>query len=270
MRHDGGRDEAAATGGRRSGREALSLETDDALVQAVQRMWVIAATAKIVREDGPDGVLIPYVAHRAGLAERTVLGLFGDRDRCLGATFEKGAALAAERTIPWFAIEVDPVRRVTVGAVQLLAFCDSEPELASVVLARAGPTATRRAKLIRTLSRIVADQLEDVAGSRGADAGEIGIRCAVDVVARRLSARDSPSMGSLLPSVLEMVLAPHLGVTAARIQASRPAPEPVSPRERCGPSGERPSLDLRLSSGLLTQIALRASDSRSQGDRGAH
>lgn len=70
------------------------------LSEQVHRMWAIAATAKACHDVGPASVTLAVVAGRSGLEEATVRRLFGDREGCLEATFERTVALAAEAAIP--------------------------------------------------------------------------------------------------------------------------------------------------------------------------
>ncbi len=222
------------------------------LLRRVQGMWVLAAVARISYETGAQPVTIDQIAARAGVRARVVKEIFGDRDGCMSAAFQKAAALAGERVIPPFAAEVEPGQRVRIAAMALLAFCEEERELASVCVLGHPATATQRARMIEMLSHIVCDQFDD--GLQVAprnSAATAGVSRAVEMVAARL--QDRRPTADLLPRVVEMLLAPHLGPVAARIHAQRPTPILREPR-RSGGAG-RPSLEMRLTAELLNELA---------------
>lgn len=238
------------------------------LLREVQRLWVLAAAAKISYEAGTDTATIANIAERAGVARSTVEEMFPDARQCLHAAFEKAAALAAERVIPCFAVEVGAVQRVRVAVMQLLAFCDSERELASVCVAQAAATAERRAKMIDTLSRIVVGEFEDSAqgpAGSGAVAVAVAVDRAINLVHQRLFERGPEPLTDLLPQVLELILTPHIGRAAARIEAGRPAPSVMeTPEVWRMPRERRPSLDVRLTADLLSELAAISSAPRSK------
>lgn len=225
---------------------------DRRLAGEVHRMWLIAATAKICHEEGPGGVRLPYVARRAGVTLATAEELLGTAEECLAATFRKAAALAAEVAIPRFAAETEPVERVRAGAVQLLGFGEAEPQLTAVLLCRSEATRAREQAMALSLSRIVADDFE---GTRPRQASLPDTRIAVDeafgLIRGRLGA-EHPKLIDLLPAILEALLTPQIGETAARIQAERPAPAFVRP-SLPGDSSPAPSLEIRLTAGLLSR-----------------
>ncbi|HEX4436446.1 MAG TPA: hypothetical protein VH061_06570 [Solirubrobacteraceae bacterium] len=222
------------------------------LAAEVHRMWLIAATAKICHEEGPGGVRLPYVARRAGITLATAEGLLGTAEGCLAAAFRKAAALAAEIAIPRFAVETEPVERVRVGATQLLGFGEAEPQLTAVLLSRSEATRAQEQAMGLALSRIVAD---DFGGSHTDQASLPDTRIAVDEAFGLIRARlgnDNPELVELLPAIVEALLTPQIGETAARIQAERPAPAFVRP-SLPGNSSPAPSLEIRLTASLLSQ-----------------
>jgi hypothetical protein len=215
-------------------------------------MWLIAATAKICHEEGPGGVRLPYVARRAGITPETAEGLLGTAEGCLAAAFRKAAALAAEIAIPRFAVETEPVERVRVGATQLLGFGEAEPQLTAVLLCRSEATRAQEQAMGLALSRIVADDFD---GSHTDQASLPDTRIAVDEAFGLIRARlgnDDPGLLELLPAIVEALLTPQIGETAARIQAERPAPAFVRP-SLPGNSSPAPSLEIRLTASLLSQ-----------------
>jgi AcrR family transcriptional regulator len=222
------------------------------LAAEVHRMWLIAATAKICHEEGPGGVRLPYVAQRAGVTPATAERLLGTAEACLIAAFATAAALAAETTLPPFALQTEPVERLRVGATQLLGFGETEPQLTAVLLCRSDSTRPREQAMALALSRIVADDFD---GSRPDRASLPDTRIAVDeafgLIRGRLGS-GRPELLGLLPTIVESLLTPQLGETAARIQSERPAPVFTRPSLPGGDS-PGPSLEIRLTANLLSE-----------------
>ncbi len=218
----------------------------------VQRMWVIAAAAKIVHELGAGELHLQDVAHRAGVGQGTVSAMFADREELLLATFRTACALAAERTIPFYAAEIGPVQRIRVGLSQLLVFHEDEPELSSVCLSDEGGLAPGRARVVSVLARVVLEELDSCfPGPVPPGEVEAAIARALELVRTAGSA----SSRTLLVALLETILTPHLGAAPARIEAALPAPEAATAQpRRLYPDG-RASLDLRLTAHLLSRRA---------------
>lgn len=227
------------------------------VIGEVRRLWVLAAAAKISFERGPDSVSLSYVAERSGIPHSEVLALFPETADLLRATFSKATAVAAEYLIPRFAAEPDPLERSRLATAHLLAFCEAEPELACVCVVDCAATERPRADLSRTLSRIVSDWFD---GYSPAPAGRREplltqpFELAMGLIADALRGHDTSTLAGHYPKILEAVLTPAIGVTAARAVASRPAPEAVPPYSLVGPHGERLVLDLRLTAGLLDEL----------------
>jgi AcrR family transcriptional regulator len=221
------------------------------LAAEVHRMWVIAATVKICHEEGPDAVRLPYVAQRAGITLATTQQLLGSAEACLLAAFVKAAALASEATIPRFAMETEPVERLRVGVTQMLGFGEAEPQLTAVLLCRSEATRTQEQAMALALSRIVADDFD---GPRSGRATLPDTRIAVDEAFGLIRGRlgdARPELLTLLPTIVEALLTPQIGDTAARIQAERPPPALFRPSL---PGGDSPaaSLEIRLTASLLS------------------
>jgi hypothetical protein len=222
------------------------------LASEVHRMWLIAATARICHEEGPSGVQLPYVARRAGITPATAERLLGTAEACLVAAFRKAAALAAEFAIPRFALETEPVERVRSGATQLLGFGEAEPQLTAVLLCRSEATRAQEQAMALALSRIVADDFD---GSRPGQSSLPDTRIAVDEAFSLIRGRlggEHPELIELLPMIVEALLTPQIGETAARIQAERPAPTFARPSLPGGAS-PAPSLEIRLTASLLSE-----------------
>jgi hypothetical protein len=222
------------------------------LAAEVHRMWAIAATAKICHESGPGAVRLAYVAQRAGITQATAERLLGTAEACLVAAFRKAAALAAEIAIPRFALESEPVERVRVGAAQLLGFGEIEPQLTAVLLCRSDATRAQEQAMAFALSRIVAADFEGPGtGRENLPDTRIAVDEAFGLIRGRLG-DEHPELLELLPAILETLLTPQIGETAARIQAERAPPAFARPSL---PGGSSPaaSLEVRLTASLLSE-----------------
>jgi AcrR family transcriptional regulator len=218
----------------------------------VQRLWLIAATAKICHEEGPAAVTLPRIARRAGVTEEAAQRLLGTAEACLLAAFRTAASLAAEAVVPRFAPEREPVERIRVGATQLLGFCEREPQLTAVLLCRSEATKAQEQAMALALSRIVADGFEGPGlGRANLPDTRIAVEEAFGLIRVRLR-EQRPELLELLPSIVEALLRPQIGETAARIQAERPAPT-LARRSLPGAGSPSPSLEIRLTAGLLSQ-----------------
>lgn len=226
------------------------------LALEVQRMWALAAVAKIAHESGIEQASLGRIAIRAGVTQATLASIFADRDECVATTFRVACALAAERAIPWFACEVGAVQRIRVAVSQLLSFCEAEPELASVCLSDAAELAPQRASMIRTLARVVAEELDGCCPDHAAaDDLEGAVAAALELVRTSLADPDPAEPRSLLEPVLVALLTPHLGAAAAQIEASLPALESAPAEPARVLPDRRAGLDVRLTAHLLSEQA---------------
>jgi AcrR family transcriptional regulator len=225
---------------------------DERLADEIHRMWLIAATAKICHEEGPGALVMAHVARRAGITLATAERLVGTAEACLIAAFRKAAALAVEATLPRFALEAEPIERVRIGATQLLGFGEAEPQLTAVLLSRSDATRAQQQAMTLALSRVIADDLEKPSsGQTDLSDTRIALEGAFGLVRSRLG-NSRPQLLELLPVIVQSLLTPQLGETAARIQAERPAPAFARP-PLPGGSSPAPSLEIRLTASLLSE-----------------
>lgn len=230
-------------------------EAPEPLSMQVQRMWAIAAAAKIVHERGVEEVDLDAVSRRAGIRDSTLARMFPGRIDLLAGAYRTAWTLAGERAIPVYAAEMGAVQRIRMGVAQLLAFREAEPELSSVALSDAAELAQQRGRLLRLLARIVADEL-DACLPRPARHGEVeaAVAQAVGIAATApAGARSSSSSRTVLETILGVLLTPHLGEAAARIEAALPAGEAVLSPPSCPAPDSRVSLDVRLTAHMLSR-----------------
>jgi AcrR family transcriptional regulator len=220
----------------------------------VQRMWLVAATASIVCERGPAAVTVAAIVERSGTERRLLTQLLEDEEGCIAAAFDKALAVAAERTIPWFAAQNGPLPRVETAVERLVYFCAEEPELAAVLLAPDRRTAPRRARMILTLARVARSELERTTPQPPPpDTCAAAMGAALATAAQALPEGETCNWTELAQSVFELVLTPYLGAADARARAAQLTlrHDPRRPVE----APRRPSLELRLTAELLGELA---------------
>ncbi len=244
-----------ASGFAAMGIDASSLVPSDELsrhlVLQVHRMWIIAGVAKIAREQALEALTVAQICRRAGVTKETFHQLFDDPDQCLTAAFMTAAGLARDRAAPAFESGAGWAERVAGGLLAFLAFCEEEPELASLcVLEPPGgfdDTTARYLEAIGALAALVDE------GRRVVGAGDPLPGCARDVVLSasetvrlRLSEPGAPPMTGLIDPLLDIVLAPYLGRDTGPSRLQLMVRERLESREGQTASAAPRSLDVRL------------------------
>jgi len=232
-----------------------------------QRLRILAAMVRVVREQGAESATVARVIDLAGVSRRTFYQCFADRSDCLLAAIEDAVALASARARAACAGERRWVDRVRSGLLELLAFCDEEPELAWLCVVQApasGPAAlARRGEVLCELARVVdgGRGLAPAARNPPPLAAEGVVGGALGVIHERLLQPRSAARVNLLNPLMAMIVLPYLGGAAARKELARPAVE-RSPGERTPRSAPDPlaGLNMRLTYRtlrVLTVIARR-------------
>jgi AcrR family transcriptional regulator/DNA-binding MarR family transcriptional regulator len=231
------------------------------LVRDVQRMWIVSAMARIVFEQGLESVSVQQIVARAGVTRRTFYELFESREDCFRAVFEESVAMAAERACAAYRIEGRWVERIRAGLLALLAFFDSEPELARLCVLHAtpaSPTLTRRGEVLEHLALVIDE------GRRGAPAemhpppltAQSVVGGVLAVVQARLLEPNPRRLAELVGPLMGVIALPYLGQEAAWRELSRPVRETTD--ARTAPEGIRDplrDLDMRLTYRTLRVLA---------------
>lgn len=246
--HAGG---ARASGRRvaRGGAGALAAETfppDDvsggpprAQIAEIQRSRLLAGAVRSVEELGYARTTVAHITARARVSRRTFYELFASRDECLAAVIDDLVA-RVQAEIAVLGLEQCPWReRVRGGLGAILAFLDSEPELARVCVVQAQPAGAvvleRREQILSSLRSIVDEGRREHA--RGAQltplTAEGLVGAAFAVVYARLLRREGEPLTALQGELMGLIVLPYLGAGIARREQTRPAPA-RRPAQRVG------------------------------------
>jgi AcrR family transcriptional regulator len=194
--------------------------------QEVYRARIARAAVGVAAEEGFRGATMARVLARAEVSRGTFYAAFGSLDECFLAALDLAMrrlvglisqALAGEA--PWF-------QKPTAGLVALLDFLDSDPALARFCLVEAlaaGPAALEyRARELGLISHMVDGVLGHAEG-RGATLVGAEAVVASGILHARVVEGEAPPFIDLLPSLLDVVLAPYLEVEPRASEVARAA-----------------------------------------------
>jgi AcrR family transcriptional regulator/DNA-binding MarR family transcriptional regulator len=250
-------------------------------VEGIQRARILSAMVEVAAEQGYIGAAIAPVVARAGISRRTFYELFDGREDCFLAAFEWGVEQARQALIEAYGFQRSWRDRVRHGLAALLAFLDSEPELARLCVIEAlGAGRLVLARRAQVLNELIA-ALDAVAPqARGASekpllTAEGVVGGAFSVLHGRLLA--CPRMGGqgasdtqhapqradggpgpliqLHGQLMALIALPYLGPRAAGEELTRKAPD-IPAHEGLRVSGDPPS---RAAAGgrLLERLDMR-------------
>jgi AcrR family transcriptional regulator len=241
--------------------ELLMHEVQRELVRSVQRGWLMSALAAVVCEQGSEGASVRQIVARAGVSRRRFYELFASSEDCFRAVFEEAIRQASERASAAYGVERPWEDRMRAALFAVLAFLESEPELARLAVLHTtptGPVTARRNEVLGALAHFID------AGGRAAQgalnpppltaqtvvAGMLGV-----VQARLLEGHAEP-LTALTNPLMSVIMLPYLGPTAAWEELSKPVrdnPSPSPPAEpKRDPLGD---LDMRLTYRTLRVLA---------------
>ena len=243
-------------------------------MEEVQRTRILEAMAETAVDLGMGAVTVSHVVAQAGVSRRTFYELFPDREVCLLAAFDLGVERARALIEPAYAGEPrwrDGIRR---GLAALLRFLEDEPALGRLCVVHSlgggAEVLSRRAEVLGRLSEVVdRGRSEGTAGREPPTLIAEGIVGAVmSVIYGHLQSQDNPSsthpeeqpLIELFGVLMNLILLPYLGPSAARRELTRPVPKPQSGVEldRLGPGGAVGEPHIRLTyrtARVLTAIA---------------
>jgi AcrR family transcriptional regulator/DNA-binding MarR family transcriptional regulator len=218
---------------------------------------------EVAAESAYLGAAVAPVVARAGVSRRTFYELFDGREDCFLAAFDWGAEQAREIIVERWSTQHSWRERVRYGLAGLLAFLDSEPELARVCIVEAlGAGRLVLEHRAEVLGQLIDALDEEAPQARGASekpllTGEGIIGGAFAVVHARLLAQrqddgegDGPGLLIALHGQLMALIAlPYLGPRVAGEELTREAPRVELPASaRVGGEGGRllERLDMRL------------------------
>ncbi len=141
----------------RSGRSSISREQ----VDDIQRARIVSAMVEVAADVGYLGAAVAPVVARAGISRRTFYELFEGREDCFLAAFDWGVEQARQVVVQAYGLQRSWRERVRHAVAALLAFLDTEPELARICIIEAlgaGQLAlARRARVMEEVGRALED-----------------------------------------------------------------------------------------------------------------
>lgn len=224
-------------------------------VTDIQRARMLAAMTEVSAELGAANVTVAHVVARSGVSRRTFYEQFTDRENCFLAALDEALACAVGYVEPAYQSESRWRERVRAALIALLSFLEDEPysgRLLVVETLAAGEQALLRRQEIVSRIRKAIDEGRGEAkpGSEQPPLTAEGVVGGVlGVLHSRLVERESGSAGSsllaLAGQLTSMVVLPYLGVSAARRELQRPAPQKHE-RRKPMPAHALRDLDMRL------------------------
>jgi AcrR family transcriptional regulator/DNA-binding MarR family transcriptional regulator len=205
-------------------------------VEEVQRTRILEAMAEMTVEWGAGAVTVSHVVARAGVSRRTFYELFPDREACLLAALDLGVERARARVEPAYTAQARWRDGIRVGLATFLSFLEDEPALGRLCVVHSlgggADVLSRRAEVLGNLSKVV-DQgrTEGAAGSVQPSAviAEGIVGAVLSVIYTRLQAaeegRDDEPLIELFGVLMNLILLPYLGPSAARRELTRPVPK---------------------------------------------
>jgi AcrR family transcriptional regulator/DNA-binding MarR family transcriptional regulator len=205
-------------------------------VEEVQRTRILEAMAEMTVEWGAGAVTVSHVVARAGVSRRTFYEMFPDREACLLAAFDLGVERARARVGPAYTAQARWRDGIRVGLATFLSFLEDEPALGRLCVVHSlgggADVLSRRAEVLGSLSKVVDEgRAEGAAGSVQPSAviaeGVVGAVLSV-IYTRLQAAEEGPEEEPLIElfgALMNLILLPYLGPSAARRELTRPVPK---------------------------------------------
>jgi AcrR family transcriptional regulator len=205
-------------------------------VEEVQRTRILEAMAEMTVEWGAGAVTVSHVVARAGVSRRTFYEMFPDREACLLAAFNLGVERARARVEPAYMAQARWRDGIRVGLATFLSFLEDEPALGRLCVVHSlgggADVLSRRAEVLGNLSKVVDEgRTEGAAGSVQPSAviAEGVVGAVLSVIYTRLQTadegREEEPLIELFGVLMNLILLPYLGPSAARRELTRPVPK---------------------------------------------
>jgi AcrR family transcriptional regulator len=186
-----------------------------------QRERIITAMVDTVAERGYNATTVAHITKAASVSRRTFYEHFADKEACFLAAYQMVAdhirasmRAAAESFAEW-------PQQVRAALATMLRFLAAEPELARICMvepaAAGGEVAARYRATMQDFVTILKAGRPEHSGSRLLpDATEETlVGGVVSLIVREISAGRTEDLEQLLPDLVELILAPYLGVEDA-------------------------------------------------------
>ncbi|MFI4990934.1 MAG: TetR family transcriptional regulator [Solirubrobacterales bacterium] len=241
--------------------EHLMHEVQRELVRSVQRGWLMSALARVVCEHGAEGASVRQIVACAGVSRRRFYELFASSDDCFRAVFEDAIGQVRIRASRAYGIEGAWSDRLRAGLFAVLAYFDSEPELARLLVLHTtatGPATARRNELLWQLIDFIDSEgrAANPASNPPPLTGETVVGGVLGVIQARLSEDGEAPLTSLVNPLMSVIALPYLGPEAAWEELARPVHAAVRtpPQDRAERNAPG-DLDMRLTYRTLRVLA---------------
>ncbi len=202
-------------------------------MEEVQRTRILEAMAEMAVGMGAGAVTVSHVVAHAGVSRRTFYEIFPDREACLLAAFNMGVERARARIEPVYNAEPRWRDGIRVGLAAFLGFLEDEPALGRlcVVHSLGGGTdvLSRRAEVLGKLAEVIdRGGMEGAAGRAQPPAliAEGVVGAVMSVIYTHLQGEDGEQpLTDLFGVLMNLILLPYLGPSAARRELTRPVPK---------------------------------------------
>ena len=202
-------------------------------MEEVQRTRILEAMAEMAVDLGAGAVTVSHVVAQAGVSRRTFYELFPDREACLLAAFNLGVERARARIEPVYDAEPRWRDGVRVGLAAFLAFLEDEPALGRLCVVHSlgggADVLNRRAEVLGKLAEVVDRGHTEGAAGRAQPPALIAegvVGAVLSVIYTQLQGDDDGQpLTDLFGVLMNLILLPYLGPSAARRELTRPVPK---------------------------------------------
>jgi AcrR family transcriptional regulator len=197
-----------------------------------QRERIITAMVDTVAERGYNATTVAHITKAASVSRRTFYEHFADKEACFLAAYDMVAdhirasmRAAAESFSEW-------PQQVRAALATMLRFLSAEPELARICMvepvAAGGEIAARHRASMQGFVEILKAGRPEHSGSRPLPEAteETLVGGIVSLIVREISAGRTADLEKLLPDLVELILAPYLGIEEAE-RLARASDSPV-------------------------------------------
>ena len=199
-------------------------------MEEVQRTRILEAMAEMAVDMGAGAVTVSHVVAHAGVSRRTFYEIFPDREACLLAAFNLGVEHARVRVEPAYAAEQRWRDGVRVGLAAFLAFLEDEPALGRLCVVHSlgggAEVLSRRAEVLGKLAEVVDRGRTEGAAGRAQPPALIAegvVGAVMSVIYTQLQGEDDEQpLTDLFGVLMNLILLPYLGPSAARRELTRP------------------------------------------------
>ncbi|HEY3866233.1 MAG TPA: TetR/AcrR family transcriptional regulator [Solirubrobacteraceae bacterium] len=202
-------------------------------MEEVQRTRILEGMAEMAVEWGAGAVTVSHVVAHAGVSRRTFYELFGDREACLLAAFDLGVERARARIEPAYEAESRWRDGIRVGLAAFLGFLEDEPALGRLCVVHSlgggAEVLGRRAEVLGKLAEAVDRGRTEGAAGRVQPPVLIAegvVGAVLSVIYTHLQGPDEEQpLTDLFGVLMNLILLPYLGPSAARRELTRPVPK---------------------------------------------